>query len=213
MRPIHQGLPATGLLEARLLGAYRPPAYIRPDAGWSSPVARQAHNLKVAGSNPAPATNLTCTSRSAYTRPFGRALPLAPKARMAARSPPHPDRPPSATSTIAGFVRFGLTSPYPGFRFPKAIIQHAIWLYLRSTLSLRDVEELLAAAGGERQAALAAHPPADRLVRPSGRTRDPIAAPPTSSSPPSLRMARATSPHDDAGTPSAATRAVPPKVR
>ena len=25
--------------------------------GWSSPVARQAHNLKVAGSNPAPATN------------------------------------------------------------------------------------------------------------------------------------------------------------
>jgi hypothetical protein len=26
------------------------------NAGWSSPVARQAHNLKVAGSNPAPAT-------------------------------------------------------------------------------------------------------------------------------------------------------------
>lgn len=29
------------------------------DAGWSSPVARQAHNLKVAGSNPAPATILS----------------------------------------------------------------------------------------------------------------------------------------------------------
>ena len=29
------------------------------NAGWSSPVARQAHNLKVAGSNPAPATNIT----------------------------------------------------------------------------------------------------------------------------------------------------------
>jgi hypothetical protein len=27
-------------------------------AGWSSPVARQAHNLKVVGSNPTPATNL-----------------------------------------------------------------------------------------------------------------------------------------------------------
>ena len=27
-------------------------------AGWSSPVARQAHNLKVAGSNPAPATTI-----------------------------------------------------------------------------------------------------------------------------------------------------------
>ena len=31
-------------------------ASIAFDAGWSSPVARQAHNLKVAGSNPAPAT-------------------------------------------------------------------------------------------------------------------------------------------------------------
>ena len=28
-------------------------------AGWSSPVARQAHNLKVVGSNPTPATILT----------------------------------------------------------------------------------------------------------------------------------------------------------
>src|SRR5580700_3039527 len=28
-------------------------------AGWSSPVARQAHNLKVVGSNPTPATNLS----------------------------------------------------------------------------------------------------------------------------------------------------------
>ena len=27
-------------------------------AGWSSLVARQAHNLKVAGSNPAPAPNI-----------------------------------------------------------------------------------------------------------------------------------------------------------
>ena len=27
-------------------------------AGWSSPVARQAHNLKAAGSNPAPATKI-----------------------------------------------------------------------------------------------------------------------------------------------------------
>ncbi len=26
------------------------------DAGWSSPVARRAHNPKVVGSNPAPAT-------------------------------------------------------------------------------------------------------------------------------------------------------------
>ena len=31
----------------------------RHDAGWSSPVARQAHNLKVTGSNPVPATNIS----------------------------------------------------------------------------------------------------------------------------------------------------------
>ena len=31
--------------------------FTKHDAGWSSPVARQAHNLKVVGSNPTPATN------------------------------------------------------------------------------------------------------------------------------------------------------------
>ena len=30
-----------------------------PNAGWSSPVARQAHNLKVRGSNPLPAPNIS----------------------------------------------------------------------------------------------------------------------------------------------------------
>ena len=30
---------------------------VQQNAGWSSPVARQAHNLKVTGSNPVPATN------------------------------------------------------------------------------------------------------------------------------------------------------------
>src|SRR5712671_4028319 len=33
---------------------------------------------------------------------------------------------------------------YRRHRFPPTIIQHAIWLYLRFTLSYRDVEELLA---------------------------------------------------------------------
>ena len=32
-------------------------------AGWSSPVARRAHNPKVGGSNPPPATILTCQKR------------------------------------------------------------------------------------------------------------------------------------------------------
>src|SRR5215467_11494650 len=33
---------------------------------------------------------------------------------------------------------------YRRHRFPPVIIQHAVWLYLRFTLSYRDVEELLA---------------------------------------------------------------------
>src|SRR5437763_6904683 len=32
--------------------------YSSYDAGWSSPVAREAHNLEVVGSNPAPATDV-----------------------------------------------------------------------------------------------------------------------------------------------------------
>ena len=33
---------------------------------------------------------------------------------------------------------------YARHQFPAEIIQHAVWLYLRFTLSYRDVEELLA---------------------------------------------------------------------
>src|SRR3954449_10744686 len=33
---------------------------------------------------------------------------------------------------------------YAGYRFPRDIIQRAVWMYLRFTLSYRDVEELLA---------------------------------------------------------------------
>ena len=38
---------------------------------------------------------------------------------------------------------------YRRHRFPPPLIQHAIWLYLRFTLSYRDVEELLAERGLE----------------------------------------------------------------
>src|SRR6202795_3003424 len=38
---------------------------------------------------------------------------------------------------------------YRRHRFPPPIIQHAIWLYLRFTLSYRDVEDLLAERGLE----------------------------------------------------------------
>lgn len=34
-------------------------------------------------------------------------------------------------------------------RFPPDVIRHAVWLYFRFTLSIRDVEELLARRGIE----------------------------------------------------------------
>jgi hypothetical protein len=69
------------------------------DAGWSSPVARQAHNLKVVGSNPAPATK---SKKAALTGRFFvvwcQALPkpaayqdcdLAPALRISANCVAH----------------------------------------------------------------------------------------------------------------------------
>ena len=38
---------------------------------------------------------------------------------------------------------------YARHQFPAEVIRHAVWLYLRFTLSFRDVEELLAECGIE----------------------------------------------------------------
>jgi len=38
-------------------------------------------------------------------------------------------------------------SVYKGYRFPGAVISHAVWTYHRFSLSFREVEELLAARG------------------------------------------------------------------
>ena len=65
---------------------------------------------------------------------------------------------------------------YAGHRFPPEIISHAVWLYFRFPLSLRMVEEMLAARGivvsheTVRQWAL--------QVRPGVRQPDPPAAAP-----------------------------------
>src|SRR5918994_5702980 len=40
-------------------------------------------------------------------------------------------------------------SPYAGYRFPAEVISQAVWLYFRFPLSLRMVEEMLAARGIE----------------------------------------------------------------
>jgi putative transposase len=38
---------------------------------------------------------------------------------------------------------------YKRHRFPADVISQAVWLYFRFTLSLRDVEEMMAARGVE----------------------------------------------------------------
>jgi hypothetical protein len=57
-------------------------------AGWSSPVARQAHNLKVTGSNPVPATNFP-SKKSRKTPVFiGLFFPISVEAKSGPRSVP-----------------------------------------------------------------------------------------------------------------------------
>ena len=71
-------------------------------AGWSSPVARWAHNPKVAGSNPAPATN----SHSFQLRPQKNSLPLLSRPvrschpRSCSRIPSCPPDPATIAATM-----------------------------------------------------------------------------------------------------------------
>ena len=63
---------------------------------------------------------------------------------------------------------------YAGHRFPAEVISHAVWLYFRFPLSLRMVEEMLAARGvivsHETRAAMGPE------IRPGVRQSDPLSA-------------------------------------
>ena len=53
-------------------------------------------------------------------------------------------------STMSGYPTLMIRtskSIYRGYRFPAEVIEHAVWLYFRFPLSLRMVEDLLAARG------------------------------------------------------------------
>ncbi len=53
-------------------------------------------------------------------------------------------------STMSGYPTLMIKtskSIYHGYRFPAEVIEHAVWLYFRFPLSLRMVEDLLAARG------------------------------------------------------------------
>ena len=53
-----------------------------------------------------------------------------------------------ACGSFGGSLAKGMTKiSYSGYQFPPDIIQQAIWLYRRFTLSFRDVEDLLAERG------------------------------------------------------------------
>ena len=82
-------------------------------AGWSSPVARQAHNLKVTGSNPVPATKHT---EQTPCRVSGRGLFCVPGHAETARSTRQtPPRKPSRGVRVCGL---GETGPMHGLRPP-----------------------------------------------------------------------------------------------
>ena len=50
-------------------------------------------------------------------------------------------------TAVAGGMTAAIRSPYAGYRFPAEVISQAVWLYFRFLLSLRMVDELLAARG------------------------------------------------------------------
>ena len=90
----------------RLPNSTRPaqkPADPQTGAGWSSPVARQAHNLKVAGSNPAPATK---TTENSPISPRGESRKTAHEAGRDTPTPPQGPAPsqthPHASTKPAG---------------------------------------------------------------------------------------------------------------
>jgi transposase-like protein len=48
---------------------------------------------------------------------------------------------------LPGLVAVAIAARYKGYRYPIEVIGHAVWLYHRFALSLRDVEELMVARG------------------------------------------------------------------
>lgn len=53
----------------------------------------------------------------------------------------------SAPSSLRQDTITPLSNAYRGYFLPGVVIAHAVWLYLRFPLSLRDVEEILAGRG------------------------------------------------------------------
>jgi hypothetical protein len=95
-------------------------------AGWSSPVARQAHNLKVTGSNPVPASIIANTSRPKPKRPF----PTRTTAFLPFRAQGSP------TNTNATLRRSGHRLSRPSLSASRqAIWARSAWAWARRSVS------------------------------------------------------------------------------
>ena len=130
------------------------PAGQRLGAGWSSPVARQAHNLKVAGSNPAPATNDTDTPEAKAAGVFafcGVALrrpldPVQDRPQVAAEQPSIAPRSGPASARSCRSARAG---PRPPARRSSGSFSASASFATLRAVDLRHA----AAAGRQRPAA------------------------------------------------------------
>jgi hypothetical protein len=87
-------------------------------AGWSSPVARRAHNPKAAGSNPAPATNFI------HVEPWCRGLTCLPVTQEIAGSNPVGSAIYNLYGSVAQLVEQRTENPRVGGSIPsRATIQ------------------------------------------------------------------------------------------
>src|SRR4051812_4559238 len=116
-----------------------------PCTGFStSPSMRMTAGCATA---PPPATSPSCARSLSISSPETTAA--KPASAAGARKPPGT----TTTCSRSSPTRLmrepwpAAKSPYAGHRFPAEIISHAVWLYFRFPLSLRMVEELLAARG------------------------------------------------------------------
>jgi transposase-like protein len=125
---------------------------------WTAPCADRRASLETARTD---ASNRQ-TEAASSTKSFSRNCPIG--AEIAGKPPAAGSATPGvltkndkvmrsacqvalARTAQAGWPTGMTRIPYRGFRFPKPIIQHAVWLYARFTLSLRDVEDLSAERG------------------------------------------------------------------
>jgi hypothetical protein len=79
---------------------------------------------------------------------------------------------------LPGLVVVAIATRYKGCRYPIEVIGHAVWLYHRFALSLRDVDELMLARGvavTTRRSGLGA-PSSGRTMLPGYVVGDPVPA-------------------------------------